>query len=121
MNILFNLYRTLDQYNLSEGAQVILEHPTDITGGLVTHLLVGSFYLLVALGIYMAQRKAVGSGNFFMSFATSGLVTIGLVGFLKVLDGMVGGGIISGQAVTIWIVIGIVSLAGFMFGSKETG
>lgn len=60
---------------LELGLQEIFFYLNDITGGLFINLFLVAIWSVVTFGLYFAQSRRTGSGDFSMSIAVAGFIT----------------------------------------------
>lgn len=106
-------YEEITNRTLSDGMHVPIVYINDITGGLFINLLLFSFYLIISMGLYFSQKRTTGIGDFPTSCAVAGFTTVILATLLKLVPGLLGGGI---YAITIVVaVLGVL----WLFFSKD--
>ena len=72
---IFMAYKTLDQYNTSEGLPVIFQAATETAPILIPLILFGLF-MITLFSTYFIQRRLTGRGNLAASFAVAGYVVV---------------------------------------------
>ncbi len=82
-------YQTLDAVNTSQGIHMVFVYVNDITSGLFSRLLLFSFFLILAIGSYFAQKRSTGKGDLPSSFAIAGFLTSTAAIIMSFVDGLI--------------------------------
>lgn len=107
------MYDTLtntSRYNVSEGAQVLLVYANDITGGLMTPLILFAFFIIIMMGSYFATKRQIGTGNLPASFTVAGFTTFGLSILMSLIPNL-----INPLVYVICLAISVIGLIWLMF------
>lgn len=106
-------YELITERNMSEGMHVLIVYINDITEGLFLKILLLSIWCIVAFGLYFAQKRGTGEGDFPMAVAVAGFVTAVTTFLLRLIEGLV-----DGLTFLIVLVIAVISIIWFFF-SKD--
>ena len=107
------MHELITNRNMIEGLHVVFVYVNDITGGLFIKLLLISIWLIVTMGIYFSQKKAVGRGDFPMSVAVGGFVVVVFSCIFRIVPGL-----IDNVTFSIAIMMALIGIAYFFF-SKD--
>jgi len=99
--------------NMSAGLHTPILYINDATNGLFIRVLLMVIWNLVTLGIFFAQKKAMGRGDFPMASAVGSFVTI----VMTVIFGLVPG-MIDPITYAVVIMVGLICVFWFLF-SRE--
>ena len=75
------VYAELQDYNVSQGAHIILCYTNDITNGIFMTMLLLGIWLVVTLGSFFMTKRSTGSGDFpdSMSLGSFTLLTFSVI------------------------------------------
>ena len=93
------VYQTLDQVNTSAGIHTVFLYVNSLSGGWFVPFLLISFFLVVCLGSFFAQKRASGNASFPGSFVIAGIFTTIISVILGMIPGLVPLGLIVGFVV----------------------
>ena len=111
------MWTTIDSYNMSKGAEVILCYVNDITSGLFISLFLFAIFLVMTIGSYMIQKRQTGVGDFPVSMMVGSWTTLITAVLLRLVDCDVNP-LTSTIALAVCFAMAIVSLI-LLFFSQE--
>jgi len=81
-------YSTLSDYNTSEGMHVLFQYVAE-TVPVFIPLVLFAVFVIVSFGTYFSQRRLSGRGDFIISFAVAGYITVLVAYVMSLIDGLI--------------------------------
>lgn len=75
--------------NHSAGFQEIFLYVNNVTDNIFVAMLLLSIFVITAIGSYMSAKRLSGEGNFPVSFAVAGYITVGCAFLMMLIDGFI--------------------------------
>ena len=115
-------YPTIAEFDLSKGLHVLFIYANEISGGIFVPMMLFSFYMIVLLGTYFAQKNTTGKGDIPVSMAVAGFLITLVAGLLRLAGkGTEGAPLVSLPTLTICIVAFIIGVALLFLTKSEEG
>lgn len=112
-------YKLLTAYNLTDDPTVLFVYVNDITNGVFMDFLLVAIWCVFTIGLYMVQKKSVGSGDAPVSMTVGSFMTTIFAIIFRLITVPIGSlPLVSGYALAILIVTTILSFA-WLLNSRD--
>lgn len=82
------MYPDISTINATDDLSNIIIYANDLTGGVLSPLILLSFFIIIFLGSFFAQFRFSGRGRPEISFAVAGFATFGMAVLMSMKNGL---------------------------------